>query len=63
MGWGNFVTIFLQKPVMSGIHQNVSKYNVCSTKPETKVLRLNMIWVWNISLLLFLLCVFFGVEG
>ena len=53
MGGGGviFVTkLFLQKAkVLSGIHLNTWKYNVCSIKLEAKVLRLHRIQVWNIS--------------
>ena len=51
------VTIFISQKtnVLSGIHLSTLKYNVCSTKLETKVWRLHRILVKNISLNLFLI--------
>ena len=46
VGWGIFVTIFSQKvKVSSGIYLNKNgiKYNVCSIKLETKVMRLHRV--------------------
>ena len=52
MGWGIFVTIF-SLTESQGCVKYSSKYmeiNVCSIRPEMKVLLLHEIRVWNISM-------------
>ena len=45
-------TILQKAKILSVIHLNIWKYNVCCIKLETKVLHLNKIRVMNISLFL-----------